>query len=223
MNRSKLLLLCASPKRQGTSAMLLHRIQTKIGGDLVFLPQKGSLEDLVRVMQEAETIVVSGPCYVNTYPARFIQLLETASLMSDFSGQKLYGIINGGMPYIHTHRHGLTLLQLFADQNQLSWQGGFVLGVGAMLDGQPLEKHIRHKTLVPAFETFVDHIRQGISSPDSLYEEAQVPPGKILTFLFSKLLTSMVIKQVKKYGHDPDAPNWYLRNQDDYGKKNTSL
>lgn len=214
MNQPKVLLICASPRRKGSSTMLLKRIQEATGGDLVFLPQSGSLEDLVQAMQGAGTIVISGPCYINTYPARLLELLERAALKGGFSGQKLYGVINGGMPYVHTHRHGLSVLHLFADQNQLSWQGGFVLGGGAMLDGQPLEKHVNHKKLLPAFESFTQSIVEGKFSPDSLYEEIQAPPGKLLTYIFARILTFLVIKQAKDHGYDPDAPNWYLRNKD---------
>ncbi len=211
MNKTDVLLLCASPRRKGTSAMLLERICAAIGGEITYLPQKGNLDALVSAMQKAATIVISGPCYINTYPARLIELLEAASLAGGFSGQKLYGIINGGMPYVHTHRHGLTCLQLFAEQNQLTWQGGFVLGGGAMLDGQPLEKHMGRKKVVPAFERFVQHIAAGNPSPDSLYEQAQTPMSRIMTHVFARLLTFMVVRRIKKHGHDPDAPNWYLR------------
>lgn len=214
MVKSETILICASPRRKGTSAMLLKRVGTVLGSEVVFLPQKDSLDELVLAMQRAETIVISGPCYINTYPARLIELLETASLTGRFSGQKLYGIINGGMPYIHTHRHGLTCLQLFAKQNQLLWQGGFVLGVGAMLDGNPLEKHMSHKTVVPAFDQFIRNIKEGIPSPNCLYEQAQFPPGKLMTHIFAKLLTFIVVKNIKKFGHDPNAPNWYLREQE---------
>lgn len=207
MDKSKLLLVCASPRRKGTSAMVLRRIQAALGGDLVFIPQEGDLDDLVGRMQTAETIVVSGPCYINTYPARLIALLEAACEAGEFSGQKLYGIINGGMPYTHTHRHGLTCLRIFADQAQMAWKGGFILGLGPSLNGQPLEKHMRRKTLVPAFDRFIQHIDQGTPSPDVLYKEAQKPPGKAFTYLLAKLLTLKVERDLKKYGYNLGSLN----------------
>ena len=116
MTKSNIILICASPRRKGTSVMLLERIRVVTGGEIVFLPQKGSPDKLISDMKHAETIVISGPCYINTYPAKLIELLETASAAGGFTGQKIYGIINGGMPYIHTHQHGLTCLKLFAEQ-----------------------------------------------------------------------------------------------------------
>jgi multimeric flavodoxin WrbA len=206
MNETEIMLLYASPRRKGTSAMLLERVRAVTGGEVVFVPQKGSLDDLVLTMQKVETIVISGPCYINTYPARLIELLETAAQVGGFSGQKLYGIINGGMPYIHTHQHGLANLRFFAEQNELTWMGGFVLGGGAMLDGQPLEKHMSHRKVVPAFDQFIQHIAKGAPSPDSLYEQAQPAPGKLVTRIFAHLLTFMVVKKLRKHGYDPDAP-----------------
>lgn len=215
MNKPEIMLLCASSRRKGTSAMLLERIRLVTGGEaVIFLPQKGGLNEVILAMQQAAAIVISGPCYINTYPARLIELLEAASLSGGFSGQKLYGIINGGMPYVHTHRHGLACLRLFAEQNHLSWQGGFVLGGGAMLDGKPLEKHMNRKKIVPAFDLFIRHIAEGSPSPESLYEQAQIPPGHIMTRVFAKLLTFMVVRRIKQHGHDPKAPNWYLRERE---------
>ena len=213
MTKSNIILICASPRRKGTSVMLLERIRVVTGGEIVFLPQKGSPDKLISDMKHAETIVISGPCYINTYPAKLIELLETASAAGGFTGQKIYGIINGGMPYIHTHQHGLTCLKLFAEQNNLFWQGGFILGGGAMLDGKPLENHMGSKKVVPAFDRFILHIAEGSPSPDSLYRDSQSPPGKIVTRFFASLLSSITVKRIKKYGHDPKAPNWHLREQ----------
>ena len=53
MNKADVLLLCASPRRKGTSAMLLGRICAAIGGEITYLPQKGNLEALVSAMQKA--------------------------------------------------------------------------------------------------------------------------------------------------------------------------
>lgn len=206
---ARILLLCASPRHQGTSAMLLKRVQAALGGQLMYLSWKGSLEETLQAMRQAAMIVISGPCWINTWPARLVELLEKAAAAGGFSGQKLYGIINGGMPYIHTHVHGLKTLSLFARRCGLSDQGGFVLGGGAMLDGRPLERHMSRKTVVPAFDSFIQHIREGSASPDSLYEQAQRPPGRLMTRLFARMLTLMMNRRIRKHGHDPDKPHQY--------------
>ncbi|NLZ76299.1 MAG: hypothetical protein GX914_07330 [Erysipelotrichia bacterium] len=211
MHNFDILLICASPRRKGTSAMLLERIKNLIGGEIVFLNQKGSFDELIKKMQKAKTIVVSGPTYINTYPARLFELLEKEASNYKFSNQKLYGIINGGMPYVHTHEHGLSYLRLFAKENNLTWMGGFVLGGGAILDGQPLEKHLNHKKVVPLFDQFIYCIEKGISASKELYEKAEVAIPKCITYLISKALTYKVIKSLKKYGHNPDDLIYYLK------------
>ena len=208
---SDILLICASPRPQGTSAMLLRRIQSVAGGTFHQLPWRGSLDETVTAMRRASRIVISGPCWINSYPARLLELFETAAASGTFDGQGLYGIINGGMPYTHTHAHGLATLSLFARRCGLDYRGGFVLGGGAMLDGQPLERHLSRKHVVPAFAAFTEHIKLGQHSSDSLYEEAQRPPGRLLTRIFAMMLTTMAKRRIRKHGHDPEAPGYYFK------------
>ena len=40
MNKLAMLLLCASSRCRGSSAMLLERIRTVTGGEMIFLPQR---------------------------------------------------------------------------------------------------------------------------------------------------------------------------------------
>lgn len=197
------LLINASPRPHSTSLMLLKRIQQKTGGEIVFTA-KADVSDIVEKMRGAQTIVIGGPCYINSWPSGVIKLMEAAAKLSPFERQNVYGVINGGMPYIHTHRSAIDSLEFFAETVGLSWRGGFVLTGGAMLDGKPLEKHLGAKRVVPAFEIFTERIKRGERSPDSLYIDAQPAPGKIFSRLMAFLLTRSVTKRLKKYGHDPD-------------------
>lgn len=200
------LLICASPRARGTSMMLLQRVQAATGGQIVSLYREKDTKAPLERMARADAIVISGPCYINTYPAPVLALLEAAALQAPWAGQRLYGIINGGMPYLHTHRQGLESLQLFARACGLRWMGGFVLGGGAMLDGQPLEKHLSARRVVPAFAAFAGYIAAGSPAPDSLYEQAQRPPGGVMARVFSAFLNRMVDKGLRRHGHDPYGP-----------------
>ncbi len=194
--------------------MLLERINKIAGGEIVFLPQKGSFDNLINKMQKAATIVISGPTYINSYPARLFELLEEVSKNTTFSNQKLYGIINGGMPYVHTHEHGLSYLSLFAKENNLTWMGGFVLGGGAILDGQPLEKHLNQKKVVPLFDEFIQCIDKGVMASENLYKDSEMPIPRLITHIISKALTYRVTKHLKEYGHHPDDLIYYLKESD---------
>ncbi len=201
-NKESLLLINASPRLKGTSVMLLHRIQRVTGGELVHLYQ-GEITAVLEKMKSAEKIVISGPCYVNSYPSRVVHLLEEAKQSEMGENQKLYGVINGGMPYVHTHKSGIDSLELFAEQCGFTWMGGFVLGGGAMLDGRALEKHLSSKKVVPAFDAFTQHILEGEPSPDVLYTQAQTPPGIVMTHVFARLLSFLVTRKLKKQGLHP--------------------
>lgn len=204
MTKFNRLLICASPRKKGTSMMLLERIEKSIGGKIIFLPQKGSFDEIVNYMQKAETIIISGPTYINSYPARLYELLEFASNNYSFNNQKLYGIINGGMPYIHTHEHGLRYLKLFAQENNLKWMGGFVLTTGAILDGQPLEKHLNSKKVIENFDKFVNCINQQVYASESLSLKSEYIPPKFMVYIISKILTYKVVRNLKAFGHHPD-------------------
>ncbi|HQB31819.1 MAG TPA: hypothetical protein PLI19_00675 [Erysipelotrichaceae bacterium] len=214
MTDIEILLISASPRKKGTSVMLLERIKKVLGGELVFLSQKGSLDELIDKMSMAKTIVISGPTYINSYPARLYELLEKAAASIRFSGQKLYGIINGGMPYVHTHQHGLDYLKLFAEANNLLWMGGFVLGGGAILDGQPLERHLNHRKVIPLFDKFIHYIEKGALIEEDLSGQGELAMPKFITCILSKVLSYKVKKHLKEYGHSPDATVYYLKDAD---------
>ena len=211
MHKTKVLLLCASPRRVGTSAMLLRRVQQVCGGELLFLYSLRDKGKAVHLMAQADRIVLSGPCYINSYLAVVSELMEEVAASGlEKSGQSLYGIINGGMPYPHTHRHGLTALELFADAMGMRWQGGFVLGAGVILDGKPLEHHPLARKTVPAFAAFCEHIRNGTTAPDALYEGVQIRFNPLMTRLMAAMLNRRVNKHIRSFGHDPYALNAYI-------------
>ena len=200
------LLLLAGPRPRGTSAMLLNRLQRSAGGSTLWLYNREQRSKAVEAMREAERIVVCGPSYVNAYPAVVTEVLEEA-LEGGFrwEGKQLYGIINGGMPYAHTHRQGLKTLELFAQRSGMHWMGGFVLGVGAMLDGQPLEKHMSARKVVPAFRAFCRLVAEGKEAPDALWMKAQTRMPRLLAPLAARFMNRMVDKRLRAFGHDPQA------------------
>lgn len=179
--------------------MLLERIHNRLGGQLVHLYTE-DLGELAGLMAKSLRIVISGPCYINSFPGRVTALLEEAAMINPLFSPKLYGIINGGMPYIHTHVSGLEHLQLFCQATDYTWQGGFVLGGGAMLDGAPLEKHLRARRIVPAFDQFVDHIARATLSPDELYLTSQTGFSPLITHIMAWLLSWRVRRSLKKHG-----------------------
>ena len=66
--------------------------------------------------------------------------------------------IQGGMPYAHTHISGLNMLKVFAKKTGIAYRGGFLLGLGALLDGASLDKLPNKKKVKPRLASFFAYI-----------------------------------------------------------------
>ncbi len=211
---SEVLIINASPRREGTSFMLSKRCQDYVGGDIYQLYSDiNSVEWLLPKIDEAKTIILSGPCYIDTYPAHVVYLLEEISKHPEIChGQKVYGIINGGMPYVHTHEAGLRMLKLFCQDCKMQYQGGFVMGFGPILNGKPLENHIFARTMVPAFQELLEHIKKKEKSPDELYYHTEKKLPSLLIRILSRVMNRKINKNLKKNGFVYNQPSPYWDN-----------
>ena len=206
-----------SPRKQGSSAMLLNMLKEDLEnrGDVVSVVHLYShLKDInviIDAVSDADIVVISGPCYVNTYPADTTMLLEElAARHGALHGQKLYGIIQGGMPYAHTHVSGLNMLRIFAKKAGIPYQGGFLIGLGAMLDGGSLDKLPNGRKTKIRLARFFEHIHRGEESPDSLYEEALLRLPGIVTRMIAASTNRKIDKTFAARGMDARQPNPYL-------------
>ncbi|MCG2728669.1 MAG: NAD(P)H-dependent oxidoreductase [Acetobacterium sp.] len=203
----KAVIINLSPRKKGTSRMLTNRCQNYLieQNYLVEIfhlyPNLKDLKPLFEAIKESQTILMVGPCYIDTYPADTVYLLEELQKDNEvLHGQNLYGIIQGGMPYVHTHESGLKMLKLFAQENNLSYKGGFVIGMGAMLNGQPLDKLINGKKVEKCFSLFMEHLAKEESSPASLYDEAQLKMPGMVYWLMAKAMNRKIDKLRKEKG-----------------------
>jgi multimeric flavodoxin WrbA len=212
-----ILLINLSPRTQGTSFMLLQKCAdylTARGHLAKLIHLYPSLKDktqLLKAVNAADTLILGGPCYVNTYPAETLTLLEELSAHKDIlHGQSLYGIIQGGMPYAHTHESGLALLEIFGLKCNVNYKGGFVMGLGAMLNGKPLEKLLNGKTVIRQFEIFSEHISRDENTPKEDYLKAQF---QVPVFIFRIMAIGMnrrIKKDLQKRGIDINQKSPYL-------------
>ncbi len=214
----KTIIISLSPRNRGTSAMLSAYFKERIENsdhqvtEVNLFQHLKDMKKLLDSIKEADTIVMIGPCYVDTYPADTIYLLEQMSQTEGvLHGQKLYGFIQGGMPYVHTHESGLKLLDNFADENAVHWMGGYVMGGGAFLDGRPLNQAIGAKKIVPAVNMFIQHIAKGEESPDKLYIDASTKVPYLLAVFLSRFLTHRIKKEFKEKGINYKVPSPYLQ------------
>ncbi len=205
----KYIIINLSPRKKGTSNMLANYFADRISSDThhanvydlyTYLDR---MDILLNKIKESDCIVLIGPCYVDSYPADTINLLlHMASGEGVLHGQSLYGFIQGGMPYIHTHEHGIKLLENFADDNSVAFKGGFVMGGGAILNGQPLEKIIGAKKMVPAVNAFIEHIKKNEVSPEEIYKNAGMKMPGFITRVFAAVMCRNIKKDLTSKGID---------------------
>lgn len=203
----KIVAINLSPRKKGTSVMLANCCQKFLveqGYSVKIIHLYPNLKDLTPIFEaikEAQTILMSGPCYIDTYPADTVYLLEELQMNNEvLHGQSLYGIIQGGMPYVHTHESGLKMLELFAQENNLCYKGGFVIGMGAMLNGQSLDKLINGKKVERSFNQFMEHIAMDENSPAALYVDAQLKMPGMVYWLMAKVMNRKIDKLRREKG-----------------------
>jgi multimeric flavodoxin WrbA len=169
------------------------------------------METIYNSVDAADTIVICGPCYVNTYPADTTKLLEDlASQPGILHGQNLYGIIQGGMPYAHTHVSGLNMLKVFSRKVNVPYRGGFVMGMGAALDGNALNTLPNGKKVERQLMIFFENIHNGEESPDSVYESALIKLPGLVARVLSGMMNRRIDKKFAARGMDAHQPSPYL-------------
>ena len=210
------LLVNASPRAKGTSAYLANTLREylKNCGHAVSLvqlyPHAETLDALVHAFSKADTLVVLGPCYINTYPADTYALLEAIAKHPEAChGQRVYGVIQGGMPHAHTHACGLMTLDCFAKACGLKYGGGFVMGMGAMLNGQPLDKLLNAKKVKKQLDVFFGHVERGEASPDTVYQQAELRLPGFVWRLMARWINRVIDKEMKAHGIEKNQPSPY--------------
>ncbi|WP_312369633.1 NAD(P)H-dependent oxidoreductase [Lachnoclostridium sp.] len=204
-----ILLFHVSPRQKGTSYVLLQMCMEYLSEkghicELMHLyPNLNNPEKIRETVNRADTLVFSGPCYINTYPADTIALLEDLSVHREvLHGQNIYGIIQGGMPYPHTHESGLSMLEMFCKKCDLAYKGGFVMGLGAMLNGQPIKKLPNSKKINRQLQIFFEHIDKEEDSPRQVYQVAQFKVPSLVYRIMSSTMNRKIDNDLTNHGID---------------------
>ncbi len=200
------LIINASPRVKSTSMLLANMCKVYLEEHekkvtLVSLHKNGGIDATVDAIKGADVVVISGPCYVNTYPAAVIKLLTEWEKRA-LDGQTVYGMIQGGMPYPHTHKSGLNMLEVFAAKNGLGYKGGFICGVGPMINGDTLDRLPNAKKLKRQLDVFFANVRDEKQSEDAVYEQAQMPMPTLLARILAIFMNRSINKKYAALGWD---------------------
>lgn len=146
----KVLLLYGSPKgEKGASANIAHHViegMRERGAEITpigiyrSLDQQEAFDRLVKAFDEADSVVLSFPLYIDTLHAGVCEALTRLYRGKEGISQKrrkLLAICNCGFPESRQCRSALRSCQLFAERMGMEFWGGVAIGNGGMLGGGP--------------------------------------------------------------------------------------
>lgn len=210
----EIIVLQCSYRKQGTSAMLSNLLKDMDNRVhiVTIATALNEYDKFCQWIKKAHTLVIIGPCYINTYPADVFFLLKRLQSEAElFHGQKIYGLIQGGMPYIHTHVAGLWSLELFAESMDLLYCGGFVLGMGALLNGRSLNTLPHGKRVKRQLTKFYQGILEGTKQSMELCESAELHIPIWITKILCRKMNNKLLKEAKLNNHDLLDESYYAK------------
>jgi hypothetical protein len=76
------------------------------------------------------------------------------------------------------------------------------MGMGAMLNGQPVTKLPNSKTVIRQLNIFFNHIEKDEISPSQVYQKAQFKLPSFIFGIMAKRMNRTIEKDLRKHGID---------------------
>lgn len=184
---TRALLLLGSPKLKKSSSeslgvYLLKRLE-RLGAvpdkQHVFtsLKTEKGRNELLTAIDAADLIIFSAPLYADSLPSHDIEafeiILEHRSDQLYDKPQSLVAIINCGFPEPDQNEAALSNCRLFAKKAGFNWRGGFAIGMGGLISGQPLEsRKVLLRPIRNAFKKAASYLIEGKPIPELILDKA---------------------------------------------------
>lgn len=148
VNRNILLIVGSPKNKKGNSEALIDYLQSHIGDTQnvmkISLRREMKQPDiLLKLINQADDIVISYPVYQNSFPGLVLQLFEfliNNKGSFDEKERKMIAISNSGFPEIEANTCSVEQCKLFAEQMGFTWEYGIIVAPGAMIGGNDLDK-----------------------------------------------------------------------------------
>ena len=211
-----ILLVVLSPRRQGTSTLLANLLKQELGEaegvwNLPDITKEWS--SFLQAAETADTWIFTVPCYVNAIPGDALKVLELLQKEQLQGGKYVYAIAQGGMPYAHTHHCCLGNIKLFAQAMQQQWMGGLIIGGGAIVNGESLDRLPNAKQVKRCLQTMTACIRQHAAIPSQLIQKAEMKIPAFIARMLSLKMNYTIHKQQKKIGTHRHACYYIEKNE----------
>jgi hypothetical protein len=205
------LLLVGSPRGNKSNSFSLGSfLMKKLSEDGVetttmmvkdMLKSEERIQDMLKVIDRTELIVLAFPLYVDSIPAMDIKLLkiisEHRSASTDDKG--FIPIVNCGFPEAFHNGTAISICRNFASRANLEWRGGLSLGGGMALASRPLEEAGGGaRNIVKSLEMAAQSLARGEPIPKESEERMSLPIAP--KWIFIRVGNSWWKKQAKENG-----------------------
>ena len=207
------LLLVGSPKgASSTSNSLgnylisrLEQLGLTVGKEYIYklVRKEDGQKKLLTKVEEASTIILAFPLYVDCLPAGVIKALE---IIADHrksknirEKQRFAIIINCGFPETQHNNTAVAICKIFSREVGFEWKGALSLGMGGAIGGRSLEERggmVRN--VIKGLDLAAQALAKGEDIPNEaieLFEKKFIP-----ITLYTKMGNLGWNQQAKKYG-----------------------
>ena len=148
------------------------------------------INELFKMIDNADLIILSFPLYVDSLPAPVIKAMELIKEERDKlerkKTQNFIAICNNGFPEASQNMIALRICRIFSNDCDFIWKGGIAVGGGGMINGDPLKKtraNVKH--IIKGLNIAADALKDGKEIPQEaidLISKKTVPYNLYRTF-----------------------------------------
>ena len=178
-----LMLNCSYKVKDSNTQYFLELLKKELDTeDTEIIPIRQVLNDglaaFVKKLQQADTLVLGAPLYVDGLPAQAVRLLEMLleGEYSGLSGKRVYVVSNLGFYEGEQICNLFDIVRNWCDRMQMIYGGGLAVGAGPMistLKNMPLKKGL-NKDVGKGLERLADTICKG-KSMENYYANTRIP------------------------------------------------
>jgi len=155
MNEQKeILLLVGSPRAERSTSLTIGKYlcehinpsdnSFKVGFVHRLIMRKERQDDLIRMVNQANLIILSFPLYVDHLPSPVIRMMELLykhrEVLLDLEGKIFVAISNCGFPEAHQNDLAIEICRNFSNAMAFQWRGGLKKGGGEMINKYDLNE-----------------------------------------------------------------------------------
>ena len=212
-NNNKALLLIGSPKGENSTSASFGNYLTSKLEELGMKIEKGfthrlvsreeTIQNLFKMIDKADLIILSFPLYVDCLPAPVIKAMELIkeerNKIESKKSQDFIAICNNGFPEASQNVIALQICRIFSRDCGFIWKGGIAYGGGGAINGIPLkERGGMVRNVMKGLDIAAQALKDGKDIPQ---EAIDLISKKIIPYNIYRVFGNLGWRlQARKYG-----------------------